>query len=78
MLKSIRYKGSFPAIDGQGRTRSLEIFVEVRKTGSHGAEVEGLRILKTQEGEYVNRLDHGKYQVVVTGEILTSDDPLAT
>jgi hypothetical protein len=78
MLKSIRYKGAFPAIDGHGRTRWLEIFVDVRKTGSHGAEVEGLRILKTRDGEYVNRLEQGKYQIAVTGEILTSNDPLAT
>jgi hypothetical protein len=80
MLKTIRLKCSFPARDGQGRTRSLDVFVEVQDARTHGkpkAEVEGLSILKTREGQHVNRLEKGKYQIVETGEILTSDDPLA-
>jgi hypothetical protein len=77
MLKTIRLKCSFPARDGQGKTRSLDVFVEDAGTrGNPKAEVERLRILRTREGQHVNRLDKGRYQIVETGEILTSDDPL--
>ena len=39
------------------------------------AEIEGLKELQTEDGLHVNRLEQGKYQIVVTGEVLVSKDP---
>jgi hypothetical protein len=33
--------------------------------------------IETEEGHSVNRLDKGKYEIVLTGQKLNSDDPAA-
>jgi hypothetical protein len=46
--------------------------------GTEGFQwIEGIKSLRTADGQRLNRIDKGKYQVVVTGEILESDDPTA-
>ena len=80
MLKDTRHKTSFPAQDQEGKTHRLEVFVEILDVGIHGnsnAEIEGSMSIKTSGGHSVNRLEKGKYEIVQSGEILTSDDPEA-
>jgi hypothetical protein len=40
-------------------------------------DIEGLKQIETEDGHSVNRLERGRYEIVVTGQILTSDDPAA-
>jgi hypothetical protein len=73
--------GSFVAKDQRGRKTTIVIWSEreiVPPTFSSPArEVEIVQHLRTTDGKHVNREDRGKYQVVETGESLTSDDPSA-
>lgn len=39
--------------------------------------ISGLSELRLADGEHVNKVGPGKYQIVESGEILTSDDPRA-
>jgi hypothetical protein len=78
--KRVDLKGSFEAYNAQGVTRWIYVYVDILDVSSPGnpnSEIEGLRNLRTKSGHHVNRIDKGKYQVVETGEMLTSDDPLA-
>ena len=78
MLKEERHTGSFEATGEDGGKRVIHIFTAILDAGTRGdpnAEIPGLRSLKTDDGETVNRLEKRKYQVVATGEILRSDDP---
>ncbi len=77
MVKEIRRKTSFPAQDQEGRTHLLEVFVEILDVGTlanPNAEIEGLMSIKTRGGDSANRLEKGKYEIVQSGQILTSDD----
>jgi len=80
MLKEIRHTGSFIAVGEDGSERKLHIFTQIIDAGTldnPDAELEGLKELRTDDGKAVNRLEKGKYQVVVTGETLRSDSPNA-
>jgi hypothetical protein len=80
MVKEIRHKSSFPAQDREGKTHRLKVFVEILDVGTLGnpnAEIEGRMSIKTRDGDSVNRLDKGKYEIVQSGAILTSDAPEA-
>lgn len=80
MLKQLRRKASFEARDQEGNTYQLEESVEVLDASSMSnpnGEIEGLRSIATSAGSPVNRLGKGKYQIVATGQILTSDSPQA-
>jgi len=72
-----RLTGSFVATREDGTEVRLSIltdFVRVRTTEGE-SEVEGLKELVLLNGGHVNRLGQGRYQVVATGELLTSDAP---
>jgi len=76
MSGMLRYKTSFPAQDANGNTHWLDVFVEIldaRAMGNADEETEGLIEIKTRIGDFVNRLEKGKYEIVESGEILTSD-----
>jgi hypothetical protein len=78
MGKRIQHKQSFPAVDEHGASHTLNVFVEIldaRTFGNPHGEVEGIKSIRTQDGMAVNRLDKGSYQIVSTGQILSSDDP---
>jgi len=56
----------------------LNVFVDIldaRTMEDPHAEIEGLQTLLTDEGHHVNYLEKGKYQIVATGKILTSNHP---
>ncbi len=80
MKKRVDFKGSFDAHNSQGGTTLIDIYVDILDASTienPEAELEGFKSLRTRTGQHVNRLEKGKYQVVVTGEVLTSNDPLA-
>ena len=72
-VKDIRYKRSFGATGLQSGTRTVDEFVTIidisDKLDPH-AETEGLRQLRTREGQAVNALGNGRFKIVQTREIL--------
>jgi len=78
MAKEIRKIGSFVAMGEDGMEHTIHIFTDILDAGTRAdtnAELEGLKELRTQNGDAVNRLGKGKYEIVVTGAILQSDEP---
>ena len=71
---------TFAAKDSNGmpcRIQVLTSILDVSHSEDRNAEIKGLAELKTEDGRAVNVIAKGKYQVVQTGEILTSSDPKA-
>jgi hypothetical protein len=80
VIKRVEHTGSFTAVGDDGSPVMVDIFTEIVDVGTFGnpdAEMEGLKRLLTADGHHVNRLDKGKYQVVNTGQHLSSTDPNA-
>ena len=80
MLKDIRHGGSFIAVDEGGTEYQLHILSEIIDAGTKDdpdAELEGLKRIQTDDGRLVNHKGKGKYEIVESGEILTSGDPEA-
>ncbi len=80
MVKYVRHTGSFVAQAEDGSDRLMHVWTKIHDVGTFAdpeAELRGLQELRTEDGQAVERLDKGKYQVVATGEILVSDDPEA-
>jgi Trp operon repressor len=82
--KGLRQKQSFLAMDDQGKTRRLVVWAEIRDVGTLQnpiAELEEGEMpphqIKTENGQHVNRITKGEYEIVETGKILTSADPNA-
>ncbi len=73
--------GSFVAKNQQGRSLQIVIWSRRGTIGptfsSSAQEQEISRDLLTPDGAHVNYLDHGKYELALTREVLTSDDPSA-
>ena len=75
-----RHIATFRAADAQGRSHTLHVYVEIIDAGTYenpGATIEGLRSVVTDDGAAVNRLEKGRYEIVTTRQILTSDDAAA-
>jgi hypothetical protein len=80
MVKDIRHKFSFNAIDDDGETHALHVYgsmIDVSDFDNPNAEIEGLKQIQTDDGKHVNRLEQGRYQIVATGQTLRSTDPNA-
>ena len=79
MAKRIEHTGSIRAIDDVGQSRTLHLYTEYADAGDGGGPlaIPVKLIIKTEDGEHVNRLDKGSYEVVATGEKLRSNDPKA-
>ena len=78
--KGLRQKGSFLAKDTQGHWRRLYVWVHIIDVGDvlgPDAIIEGMIEIKTGSGQSVSVISKGQYEVVQTGEMLTSDDPKA-
>jgi hypothetical protein len=78
MVKRREQKQSFDAVDADGNRKKLRVFVDIIDAGHFGdpdAEIEGMKAIRTSDGESVNWLGAKKYQLVSTGQILTTDDP---
>ena len=82
-LKRIEHTGTFSAVANDGKEYTVYELTEILGVsgGMRGrdTEVEGFKSLKTSNGEHVNRLEKGKYEIVSAfGNIpLTSDAPKA-
>jgi hypothetical protein len=77
--KRLRKKGSFLAKNAQGRSR-LYVWVHITDVGhilDPYAEIEGTIEIRTESGRNVRVIAKGQYEIVQTGEVLTSDDPEA-
>lgn len=69
---------SFEAHDTDGTIYHLEVwqdFHEVNTSTTRGKLLPGLKEIITSDGDSVNRLAKGEYQIVQTGACLRSDDP---
>ena len=80
MVKGIRRTASFVAVGENGVERTIHVFTGIHDVGhweDPHAKLTGLTHFRTASGDEVNRLAKGEYQVVVTGEVLRSDDPNA-
>jgi len=78
--KRLRKKGSFIAKDAQGRSHRLNVLVHITNVGhilDPDAEIEGMIEIRTESGQNVRVITKGRYEIVETGEVLTSDDPEA-
>lgn len=61
-----------------GESVELFVYTDILDAGGMddpGATIPGLKHIRTADGLKVNRLGQGKYQVVVTQQVLVSDDP---
>jgi hypothetical protein len=78
--RGLRQKGSFKAKDAKGRSYRLYVWVHIIDVGDKldpDALIEGMIELKTESWETVSVIAKGRYEIVKTGEMLTSDDPSA-
>lgn len=71
-----RKTATFAAHTEDGHQVTIHEITEFLEVGTPD-ETSGLAELLTDDGRPVNRIEKGKYQLVATGEILTSDDPNA-
>jgi len=79
MRKRTKHTGSFTATDANGRRYDLHVYItyiDVTDSGGHG-EIDGTSSIKTLDGQHVNRLGKGLYEIAATGVVLTSSDPAA-
>ncbi|MEX2216946.1 MAG: hypothetical protein WD768_22730 [Phycisphaeraceae bacterium] len=75
-LKHTRQIAEFTAQGAGGRAYVVQVIQEFIDVGC-GELAPGLKSLRTDEGLSVNRIERGSYELVQTGEPLTSDDPRA-
>jgi hypothetical protein len=58
-----------------GSRRFFVGIIDAGNTRDRNAEIEGMKTIRTDGGNTVNRIEKGKYQIVATGQILRSSDP---
>ena len=71
--------GEFEARFSSGEKATLYIWQEVVQALSRGVPcyIPGEKCLRTENGETVTKIGPGRFEIVSTGEVLTSDDPKA-
>lgn len=75
-----KYKGNFVAKDEAGEEYIIEIYVDEIDVSSHdnaNSKIDGRKSLTTKDGDYVNYIRKGEYEIVTTAMRLYSDDPNA-
>ena len=73
-----KLKTSFDAQDGEGNTHRLDVLITSQLEIASGTKKhEDRTSIITRGGRSVKRLKKGKYEMLLTGEILTSEDPQA-
>ena len=80
MSSERRFAFTFKARNDDGKEYTIEVYRDVivaEELGGKRTEVEDPQTLMTSHGQAVNRLGKGKYAIVQTGEVLSSDDPNA-
>ena len=79
-MKETRHTGSFTAVDEDNIKWTLHILTDFVDAGTFAdphKQLKGFREIRTDDGGAVTRLAKGEYQVIDTGKILRSEDPLA-
>lgn len=77
VVERIEERGYFLAYDDEGNEYTIYQYVEILNVSTMedpGGEIEGLKSLRTAQGQAVNRLDKGQYMLVETDHTLYSDD----
>ena len=79
MAKRLVSTGHFVALDPSGKRLMLEILTEFEDVVAAGyfRSAAGQKLIKTETGQRVHRVENGKYEIAGTSTILTSNDPLA-
>lgn len=80
MSKETRQIGEFVATDESGNEWTILVYQEFHATRTRtGTQwLEGQKYLETAEGDHVNRIEQGKYEIIDVETItVTSDDPEA-
>ena len=80
MSKAMHRNRAFVVQDQQGNEQTLVDRVEFINVGTLNdpqAVIEGSRMITTESGQPVNWLGKGRYQIVLTGQILESGAPEA-
>ena len=64
----------FRATDSDGRPVTMLVYVKKIRVDTYTSSevLDGMKELRTADGRSCNYLERGRYQVVTTGEILTS------
>jgi hypothetical protein len=78
--KTTKRIGSFTAESADGQQYKIHVFQDFHDVRTRGgtSQLEGHKTLKTTDGEHVNRIDKGHYEIVGISNIpLTSNDPKA-
>ena len=81
MVKQVEETNRFSAYDEEGRKYTIFEFTEYHDASTWSSDklVEGLKELRTADGEVVNRIEKGVYRIMGVQEIeVTSDDPNAS
>jgi len=71
---------SFQAVGLVGNIYNIVVYTDIQRCGDTSdpaGEVDGRRSYRTMTGLTVNCLGMGRYEILETGEELTSDDPNA-
>lgn len=72
-----REVGRFQAVGDDGRKYTVVIHADILDAATAedpNAVEEGIRSLRTVQGQAVNRLEKGKYRILLSGVTLKSDD----
>lgn len=74
-----KLKSSFIAKDDDEQDHIIDIYIDPIAVGTHDGDpnetIEGIKRLRTRNGEKVIRIDKGKYKNMQTGLLLHSDSP---
>ncbi len=68
----------FQAEDEEGNAVTLYVYTTIITTHELSGAThrhEGMKSIRTGDGEHVNRTAKGQYQIVVTGKTLRSNEP---
>ena len=77
---STRRTGTFTANDEHGTRVQVDVFTEyttVKAFNTPTQEIEGKKSFRTTDGRSADRIEKGIYEIVDTGERLTSASPNA-
>jgi hypothetical protein len=78
MAKQTRQVGSFIATDDNGRRYRLIVYqdsIQTQRLDGSASERPGLKSVFTEDGQHVNCLSQGEYEVVESRLRLHSSDP---
>ena len=73
MSERLLFKGSFKASDASGMSHLIDVF-QLMQDSTHESVI-GFPLFRTTDGQPVNRINKGDYEIAGTGTALRSLDP---